>query len=616
MTVFGWAATSLALSGATLSVVADAAIADSIPATIMPDQTAQPIAQPSSQPVTIGVPPQAPEPIAPMAVAPPVPDFVIPELSSAIAVPIAVEPATEPVALEPVAAPATAAPSPSPAPIPDSAPGRPVTELRDIQPQDWAYQALRSLIDRHGCIAGDPTGRFRGNQALTRYEFAAALNACIDKLNQQLTDLKADRPSRDDLDTLQALTNTLRDELQDLRSRLTPLVAKTQGLAQQNFSETTKLYGQAIVGLQGGNANRVDLFPEDGATERRGQAPATLGGQVELSLATSFTGRDLLLTSLQSGNIAPSSASRQTNMARLSYEGDTANQVVLSNLSYRFSIGRNLGILVGSAGVDPINAFRGISPTEDSGTGSLSLLGQRNPILSLGNTTGGLAFDWQIGRKVSLQGVYSAELPGIANREGGLFGGRRTIGTQLTIAPNRSLDIGLNYLYGRSPDGFLGSAIGDAELLSPFAPAAALRTHAVGGTIAWRPKPDWTIGGWAGWTSSRAEGLTGSVTTENWMLFGTKRDWFRSGDLTGLLVGQPPKITQSSLPVGYNFPNFSDIGQKGGRRDSALHLELFHRLPLSENLSITPGLLVVLNPNHNRANDAVVVGSVRTTLRF
>jgi hypothetical protein len=303
-------------------------------------------------------------------------------------------------------------------------------------------------------------------------------------------------------------------------------------------------------------------------------------------------------------------------MARLSYEGDTANQVVLSNLSYRFSIGRNLGILVGSAGVDPINAFRGISPTEDSGTGSLSLLGQRNPILSLGNTTGGLAFDWQIGRKVSLQGVYSAELPGIANREGGLFGGRRTIGTQLTIAPNRSLDIGLNYLYGRSPDGFLGSAIGDAELLSPFAPAAALRTHAVGGTIAWRPKPDWTIGGWAGWTSSRAEGLTGSVTTENWMLFGTKRDWFRSGDLTGLLVGQPPKITQSSLPVGYNFPNFSDIGQKGGRRDSALHLELFHRLPLSENLSITPGLLVVLNPNHNRANDAVVVGSVRTTLRF
>jgi hypothetical protein len=610
MTVFGWAATSLALSGATLSVVADAAIAESIPATIMPETTAQPIAQPISQPITIVAPPQAPEPIAPMAVAPPVPEFVIPELSQD-AVPIAVEPA-----IKPVVAPVAATPRPAVVPIADSAPGRPVTELRDIQPQDWAYQALRSLIDRHGCIAGDPTGRFRGNQALTRYEFAAALNACVDKLNQQLTDLKADRPSRDDLDTLQALTNTLRDELQDLRSRLTPLAAKTQVLAQQNFSETTKLYGQAIVGLQGGNANRVDLFPEDGATERRGQAPATLGGQVELSLATSFTGHDLLLTSLQSGNIAPSSASRQTNMARLSYEGDTANQVVLSNLSYRFSIGRNLGILVGSAGVDPINAFRGISPTEDSGTGSLSLLGQRNPILSLGNTTGGLALDWQLGRKVSLQGVYSAELPGIASRESGLFRGRRTIGTQLTIAPNRSLDIGLNYLYGRSPDGFLGSAIGDAELLSPFAPAAALRTHAVGGTIAWRPKPDWTIGGWAGWTSSRGAGLSGSVTTENWMLFGTKRDWFRSGDLTGLLIGQPPKITQSSLPVGYNFPNFSDIGQKGGRRDSALHLELFHRLPLSENLSITPGLLVVLNPNHNRANDAVVVGSVRTTLRF
>jgi Carbohydrate-selective porin, OprB family/S-layer homology domain len=605
MTVFGWAATSLALSGATLSVVADAAIAEAIPATMMPDATSE-VSPPidGALPITIVAPPQAPEPIAPMAVAPPVPDFVIPELSSRIesSVPVAAEPA----AVEPVAAPIAESRSP----------GRPVAELRDIRPQDWAYQALRSLIDRHGCIAGDPTGRFRGNQALTRYEFAAALNACVDTLNQRLTDLKAERPSREDLDILQALTNTLRDELRDLRGRLTPLVAQTQTLANQNFSETTKLYGQAIVGLQGGNSNRVDLFPEDGNPERRGQAQATLGAQVELSLATSFTGRDLLLTSLQSGNIAPSSASRQSNMARLSYEGDTANQVVLSNLSYRFSIGRNLGILVGSAGVDPINAFRGISPTEDSGTGALSLLGQRNPILSLGNTTGGLAFDWQLSRRVSLQGVYSAELPGLANRQGGLFGGRRTIGTQLTIAPTRDLDLGLNYLYGRSPDGFLGSAIGDAELLSPFAPAAALRTHAVGGTIAWRPKPDWSIGGWAGWTSSRGSGLSGSVTTQNWMLFGTKRDWFRSGDLTGLLIGQPPKITQSSLPVGYNFPNFSDIGQKGGRRDSALHLELFHRLPLSENLSITPGLMVVLNPNHNAANDAIVVGSVRTTLRF
>lgn len=606
MTVLGWAATSFALSGATLStVVAQPALAEIVPGDMTPEEASLPGAEgsrdsalplvaadgASAVSAPVAVPPQAPEPIAPMAVVPPEPEFLVPELSRTGAAQVG--------GIGPIAE-----------------VGRPVAELRDIQPTDWAYQALRDLIDRYGCIAGDPTGRFRGNQALTRYEFAAALNACVDKLNQQLTDLKAERPSREDFDTLQALTNTLRDELQELRRRLKPLQGQAQTLASQNFSETTRLYGQAIVGLQGGNRNRVDLFPEDGNPERTGEAQATLGAQVELSLATSFTGRDLLLTSLQSGNIAPSSASRQTNMARLAYEGDSDSQLLLSNLSYRFAIGRNLGILVGPAGVDPVNAFRGISPTEDSAHGSISLLGQRNPILSLGNTTGGIAFDWQIGRKLSLQAVYSAELPGFASRESGLFGGRRTIGTQLTIAPNRSLDIGLHYLYGRSPDGFLGTAIGDAELTSPFAPATALRTHAVGGTIAWRPKPDWTIGGWAGATSSRAEGLSGSVTTQNWMLFGTKRDWFRSGDLTGLLIGQPPKITQSNLPTGYNFPNFSDIGQQGGRRDTALHLELFHRLPLSENLSITPGMMVVLNPNHNRANDAVVVGAVRTTLRF
>ncbi|HBB32401.1 MAG TPA: hypothetical protein DC064_11540, partial [Cyanobacteria bacterium UBA9273] len=44
-------------------------------------------------------------------------------------------------------------------------------------PGDWAYEALRSLVERYGCIAGYPDGTFRGNRAMTRYEFAAGLNA-------------------------------------------------------------------------------------------------------------------------------------------------------------------------------------------------------------------------------------------------------------------------------------------------------------------------------------------------------------------------------------------------------------------------------------------------------
>src|SRR5919199_3901012 len=51
-----------------------------------------------------------------------------------------------------------------------------VTQLRDVSPGDWAFEALRSLVERYGCIAGYPDGSYRGNRAMSRYEFAAGLN--------------------------------------------------------------------------------------------------------------------------------------------------------------------------------------------------------------------------------------------------------------------------------------------------------------------------------------------------------------------------------------------------------------------------------------------------------
>ena len=55
-----------------------------------------------------------------------------------------------------------------------------VSQLSDVRPTDWAFPALQSLVERYGCIAGYPDRTFRGNQATSRYEFAAGLNACLD----------------------------------------------------------------------------------------------------------------------------------------------------------------------------------------------------------------------------------------------------------------------------------------------------------------------------------------------------------------------------------------------------------------------------------------------------
>ena len=59
-----------------------------------------------------------------------------------------------------------------------------VTQLSDVQPTDWAFQALQSLVERYACIAGYPDSTYRGDRAMTRYEFAAGLNACLDRITE------------------------------------------------------------------------------------------------------------------------------------------------------------------------------------------------------------------------------------------------------------------------------------------------------------------------------------------------------------------------------------------------------------------------------------------------
>ncbi|GAA6621971.1 iron uptake porin [Scytonema sp. NUACC26] len=493
-----------------------------------------------------------------------------------------------------------------------------VSQLGDIQPSDWAFSALQSLVERYGCIAGYSDRTYQGDRAINRYEFAAGLAACLEKIDELIGKSTENTLTNEDLILLEKLQLEFQAELNAIQERVTSLEGRTSQIAENQFSTTTKLVGQVIFSLQGSNEAEIDLFPRDGVPERSAQTNFTFASNLQLTLATSFAGRDLLLTGLTAGNLGSNAPYVFTNMGRLGYELDTDKDLVLNELSYRFPVSDNFGIVVGTAGVNPTNTFRGINPLEGSGEGAISLFGQRNPILAIGNGTGGIGFDWQISDRISLQGVYSAEIPSFPSNSqaAGLFGGRYTAGAQLSLAPTNNIDIGVHYLYSHSPDGLLGSGIGDAQLISPFAPPVAFNTHAVGATVAWRINPNFQLGGWGGWTFSNPEDLSGSVKTNNWMVFAAFPNLLRQGNLGGILIGQPPKITSSTLPEGYNLPNFSEGGTPGGRNDSTLHLELFYRAQLNEYLSITPGLLLLFNPDHNSANDTLVIGTVRATFRF
>jgi hypothetical protein len=59
-----------------------------------------------------------------------------------------------------------------------------VSQLSDVQPTEWSYQAISSLISRYGCVAGYPNGTFKPGQPATRAELAALVNACVDRISE------------------------------------------------------------------------------------------------------------------------------------------------------------------------------------------------------------------------------------------------------------------------------------------------------------------------------------------------------------------------------------------------------------------------------------------------
>ncbi|NER85075.1 MAG: iron uptake porin [Leptolyngbya sp. SIO1D8] len=161
-----------------------------------------------------------------------------------------------------------------------------VDELTDVLPTDWAYTALQNLVNQYGCIEGYPNRTFRGGQPLTRYEFAAGLNACLDVIAAAIG-LGVDDTT---LATIQRLQEEFAAELATLRGRVDALEAEVSELREQQFSTTTKLRGQVDANLVV-PAGDIDTDEETAFTAR-----------ARLNFDASFTGEDRLRVRLQAGD--------------------------------------------------------------------------------------------------------------------------------------------------------------------------------------------------------------------------------------------------------------------------------------------------------------------------
>ncbi|HHP7231749.1 MAG TPA: iron uptake porin, partial [Xenococcaceae cyanobacterium] len=275
-----------------------------------------------------------------------------------------------------------------------------VNQLRDVAPTDWAYEALRGLVERYGCIAGYPNQTYRGNQALSRYEFAAGLNSCLNQLERLIASSEA--IVREDFDTINRLTQEFAAELAILRSRVDSLESQTAFLEENQFSTTTKLVGEVIFGLGSVFAGSKN----DGEDEI--DNVAVFGDRVRLELETSFTGEDLLFTRLSTGNFPSFADETGTFQGDLAFAEPADNDLGLEVLFYTFSLGENTQILIGPTGVAADDIANTVSILDgDGGSGAISTFGTRSPIY-LPPGDAGLGIIHSFGDTIELSAGYLA----------------------------------------------------------------------------------------------------------------------------------------------------------------------------------------------------------------
>lgn len=509
-----------------------------------------------------------------------------------------------------------------------------VSQLSDVDPTHWAFQALQSLVERYGCIEGYPDRTYRGNRALTRYEFAAGLNACLDRIQELIAAAVADLPSKEDIATIRRLQEEFAAELATLRGRVDALEARTARLEAQQFSTTTKLRGEVIFAVAG-------VFGDQRAVASPGSPTAAtpdiddnviFADRARLNFDTSFSGKDRLRTRLQARNLTSfGTAVTGTNMSRLSFDGNEDNDVFLSKLEYRFLLGSSTTVNLMATGGEYNDNFFTFNPLlESSGQGAISRFGRFNPIYYQSNGGTGITIDQKLGNVLTLSAGYI--VPGSVTRQvandptdkAGLFNGGYAAMAQLGIRPSSAFNVGLTYVhsYSNARGGFnLAGGTGSAFANNPFNSAATSANH-YGVQANFRFSPNFTLGGWAGLTDSEAE--TGQFSganarSFNWAANLGFSDFGKKGNLLAFIVGQPPKITESDLDGG-SFRNDAGVllrttpNRTDG--DSTFHVEGLYRIQVSDNISVTPGVIVLFNPEHNDNNDTIYVGTIRTTFSF
>jgi hypothetical protein len=458
-----------------------------------------------------------------------------------------------------------------------------VSQFSDVKSTDWAYQALSNLVERYGCVAGYPNGTFVGGQAMTRYEAAALLNACLDRVTEVTDELKR----------LQA---EFAQELAVLRGRVDAAEARIGTLEAQQFSTTTKLRGEATFVLGG-----VDDYRTKAGSlthEKTDDVTRTaFNYDVRLNFDTSFTGQDLLRTRLRSSNFSSDPFGSSSSLFKLdkadNFSSTNGDNVVLDRLYYQFPAFNNTTTLTAGAKVRNTEMSWIPSAYKSEVLDFFAVAGA--PGVYNKATGAGFGAMWkQKGKQGLVAGVNYVAQNG-SDSSKGEFDESGALNTLAQIGyRGTNYGIAFGYRYGtegtrvRTYNGLNGAS-------GTLVPGQTSNGYAV--NAYWQPKQSgWvpSISAAYGWnTVSGTE--NDNTNSESWFAGLQWADVFAKGNSAGIAVGQAPT---------------------GEDLEAATMLEIFYKYQVSDNISITPAIFYASNNQRLVDNSSNWGGVIQTKFTF
>lgn len=480
-----------------------------------------------------------------------------------------------------------------------------IDNFTDLQPTDWAYQAIVNLVDQYGCISGYSQGVLGGSRAISRREAAALVNSCLDKVSEQT-------------DSVRALQTEFKQELALLQGQTADLEQRVTELESTIFSPTTRLRGEASFMLGGvsylGNvsANGIGKSP---VLPR--QDALSMIYSIRLGFNTSFTGKDLLFTQLRSGNAANSPFNTfnpatpwftsTVPMAALdrAYTPVGGNNVVnIERIYYKFPLGSQW-----TANVAPVIMNMGLWGTYPSAYGVRGdyLL----DFFSSFGTPG--VYNKAVGSAVALTW---RQKPGWTDKTWlahihylaimGNVGGDQGQGINGGIGRNQSMgniaaqfgyqspqfNLTLGYRWGQNGTNFLRGT--DFAAANQWSLPSGTRSNSSSFAINsyWMPRErGWIPSFSAGWGlnvldnpgiySNQPGGATVSAS-QSWMAAVQWDNLSGIHDVLGIAIGQP---------------TFATALRNGKTPDDGNYaFEMFYRYPLSDHINISPGIFYLSRP--------------------